>query len=83
MATFSMGFVDEMKDKASRLIPSAYSDLVEETTSDVLLSPNIQNVIFICDSANANAENVTDIVRAVRRRIEDKSPKVQLFTVTL
>jgi hypothetical protein len=79
MAT--MSFMDEVKDKASRIIPSAYSEILEETTSDVLLAPNYQNVVFLCDSANANPENVTDIIRAVRRRIDNKSPKVQFFTI--
>jgi hypothetical protein len=77
----SMSFMDEVKDKASRIIPSAYSEIVEETTSDVLLAPNYQNIVFICDSANANHENVTDIVRAIRRRMDNKSAKVQYFTV--
>lgn len=81
MAT--MSFIDEMKDKAARIIPSAYSEIVEETTSDVLLAPNFQNIVFICDSANSNSENVTDIVRAVRRRLDNKSAKVQFFTIQL
>lgn len=77
----SMSFIDEMKDKASRIIPSAYSEIMEETTSDILLAPNMQNIVFLCDSANANSENVTDIVRAVRRRMDSKSAKVQYFTI--
>ncbi|CUG92039.1 Hypothetical protein, putative [Bodo saltans] len=73
--------MDEVKDKAARIIPSAYSEILEETTSDVLLAPNFQNIVFLCDSANANPENVVDIVRAVRRRIDNKSAKVQFFTI--
>ena len=78
-----MSFVDEMKDKAGRLIPTAYTDIVTEATSDILLLPDMEKITFICDSANLKEENAVDVVRAVRRRIDNKNPKVQAFTVTL
>lgn len=80
---FEMGFLDEMKDKASRIIPTPFAEVVEEATSELLLTPSWERVMLLCDHANAKEENIVDIVRAVRRRIDNKVPKVQYFTVLL
>lgn len=72
-----------MKDKASRLIPSPFTEVVEETTSEVLTAPDYEHIMFICDCANRKPDNVVDVIRAVRRRIVNASPKVQYFTVLL
>jgi len=78
-----LSIVEEMKDKASRVIPTPYSGLAEEATSETLLSADFDKISFMCDSANAKEENTVDVVRAVRRRIDHKSPKVQIFTLAL
>ena len=79
----SLSLMEEMKDKASRLIPSPFTEVVEETTSEVLTAPDYEHIMFICDCANRKPDNVVDVIRAVRRRIVNSSPKVQYFTVLL
>jgi len=79
----SLTIMEEMKDKASRLIPSPFTEVVEETTSEVLTAPDYEHIMFICDCANRKPDNVVDVIRAVRRRIVNASPKVQYFTVLL
>jgi hypothetical protein len=76
-----MSFLDNVNDKASRIIPSAFTDVVAETTDETLLTINMPTLMFICDSVNSNAENIPDLIRALRRRIDNKVPKVQYFTI--
>eukprot|EP00758_Cryptobia_borreli_P015607 Tbor_TRINITY_DN603_c0_g1::TRINITY_DN603_c0_g1_i1::g.1631::m.1631 len=79
----TLTFMEEMKDKASRLIPSQFTNLIEDTTKETLTSFNYEHTMIICDHANSNPDNVVQIVRAVRRRIDHPNSKVQYFTVLL
>lgn len=81
--SLKMSFMDEMKDKASRVIPTPYTEIVAEATSDILLSPDYEKIVFICDSANVKEENAVDVVRAVRRRLDNKSAKIQAFAIAV
>lgn len=76
-------FMQNMSDKASRLLPSAFSEIVEDTTSEILTAPDYENIMFICDQTNQRAENAKDVILAIRRRIESTNPKVQYFTIIL
>ena len=76
-------FMQNMADKASRLLPCSFTEIVEETTSAVLVSPDYENMMFICDQTNARPDNARDVVMAIRRRIDNPNPKVQYFVVIL
>lgn len=76
-------FLEEVKDKASRLIPSAYVGIVEECTAPNLTIPIYEHVMFLCASANNKPESLGDIVRALRRRITDNNPAVKHLLIML
>lgn len=76
-------FLQSVADKASRLLPCSFTEIVEETTSEVLTAPDYENIMFICDQTNARPDNAHEVVMAVRRRIDNANPKVKYFTVLL
>lgn len=76
-------FLEEVKDKASRLIPTAYMEIVEECTTPSLSIPTYEHVMFLCDSANSKPEAIVDIVRALRRRITNEDAAVRHLTILL
>ncbi|KGN58706.1 TOM1-like protein 6 isoform X1 [Cucumis sativus] len=56
---------------------------VEKATSDLLISPDWTMNIDICDSINSNHWQAKDVMKAVKRRLQHRNPKVQLLSLTL
>ena len=82
--SLSLTFMEEMRDKASKMLPTPYQESVDECTSDILLALDYDRAVFLTDSANSHqGENVVDVIRAVRKRLENKNKKVQFFTIQL
>ncbi|CAN6804782.1 unnamed protein product [Brassica oleracea] len=62
---------------------SSLSVAVDKATSELLLTPDWTIIIAICDSLNSNRGHCKDAIKAVKRRLQNKSSKVQLLTLTL
>ncbi|XWS09475.1 hypothetical protein CRYUN_Cryun40dG0087800 [Craigia yunnanensis] len=62
---------------------SAATVAVDKATSDLLIGPDWTMNIDICDSVNSNHWQAKDVVKAVKRRLQHKSSKVQLLALTL
>ncbi|KAK7395013.1 hypothetical protein VNO78_15554 [Psophocarpus tetragonolobus] len=56
---------------------------VEKATSDLLMGPDWTMNIEICDSINSNHWQPKDVVKAVKKRLQHRSSKVQLLALTL
>ncbi|CAL2268586.1 unnamed protein product [Prunus armeniaca] len=56
---------------------------VDKATSDLLISPDWTMNIDICDSVNSHHWQAKDVVKAVKRRLQHKSSKVQFLALTL
>ncbi|PIN01620.1 Cytosolic sorting protein GGA2/TOM1 [Handroanthus impetiginosus] len=62
---------------------SAASVRVEKATSEFLIGPDWTLNIDICDAINSNQMLAKDVVKAVKKRLQHKNPKVQLLALTL
>ncbi|KAM1110771.1 hypothetical protein ACFX13_010202 [Malus domestica] len=67
----------------SSLSSSSASVAVDKATSDLLISPDWTMNIDICDSVNSHHWQAKDVVKAVKKRLQHKSPKVQFLALTL
>ncbi|RNF18496.1 uncharacterized protein Tco025E_04498 [Trypanosoma conorhini] len=76
-----LSLLENIKDAASRLIPTPYKDIVVEATQPQLSMPREESVSFLCRSANSDSEAAGDVVQAVRQRITESDAKVQFLTV--
>ncbi|XP_011019039.1 PREDICTED: target of Myb protein 1-like [Populus euphratica] len=56
---------------------------VDKATCDLLIGPDWTMNIDICDSVNSHHWQAKDVVKALKKRLQHKSPKVQLLTLTL
>ncbi|KAF5471463.1 hypothetical protein F2P56_008251 [Juglans regia] len=56
---------------------------VDKATSDLLIGPDWTMNIDICDSVNSHHWQAKDVVKAVKKRLQHKNPKVQLLSLTL
>ncbi|KAL2500394.1 TOM1-like protein 2 [Forsythia ovata] len=56
---------------------------VEKATSEFLIGPDWTMNIDICDTINSNQMLAKDVVKAVKKRLQHKNPKVQLLALTL
>ncbi|CAJ1809958.1 unnamed protein product [Sphenostylis stenocarpa] len=68
---------------ASSSSSSSATVAVEKATSDLLMGPDWTMNIEICDSINSNHWQPKDVVRAVKRRLQHRSSRVQLLALTL
>nr|CAJ2482413.1 unnamed protein product [Leishmania braziliensis] len=78
-----LSFIEEIKDKATRLIPTPYMEIVEECTASHLLIPTYEHVKFLCETVNKKPETIVDVVRALRRRIACPDVAIQHLTIQL
>ncbi|CAN8287288.1 unnamed protein product [Cochlearia groenlandica] len=62
---------------------SSASATVEKATSDLLLGPDWTTNMEICDSVNSLHWQAKDVVKAVKKRMQHKSPRVQQLALTL
>uniref|UniRef100_A0A0A9GDY1 VHS domain-containing protein n=1 Tax=Arundo donax TaxID=35708 RepID=A0A0A9GDY1_ARUDO len=56
---------------------------VDKATSHLLQGPDWAVNLEICDTLNADRWQTKDVVKAVKKRLQNKDPKVQFFTLTL
>ncbi|KAL6841405.1 hypothetical protein ACP4OV_028923 [Aristida adscensionis] len=56
---------------------------VDKATSHLLQGPDWAVNLEICDTLNADRWQTRDVVKAVKKRLQHKDPKVQFFTLTL
>ncbi|KAF2306510.1 hypothetical protein GH714_018878 [Hevea brasiliensis] len=55
---------------------------VDKATSELLIGPDWTMNIDICDAVNSNHWLAKDVVKAVKKRLQHKNPKVQLLALT-
>nr|CAB3464949.1 unnamed protein product [Digitaria exilis] len=56
---------------------------VDKATSHLLQGPDWAVNLEICDTLNADRWQTKDVVKAVKKRLQHKDPKVQFLTLTL
>ncbi|KAG6433719.1 hypothetical protein SASPL_105334 [Salvia splendens] len=56
---------------------------VDKATSEFLIGPDWTLNMEICDVVNSNQMLAKDVVKAVKKRLQHKNPKVQLLALTL
>ncbi|XP_020685067.1 TOM1-like protein 6 [Dendrobium catenatum] len=56
---------------------------VDKATSDLLLGPDWTMNMEICDSINSDPGLAKEVVKAVKKRLQHKSPRVQFLALTL
>ena len=68
---------------ASPFSSSSATMRVDKATSELLIGPDWTMDIDICDTINSNHWQAKEVVKAVKRRLQHKNPKVQLLALTL
>ncbi|KAK1265180.1 hypothetical protein QJS04_geneDACA017073 [Acorus gramineus] len=72
-------FVDE-REMTTTASPTVR---VEKATSDLLIGPDWTLNLEICDSINSDHWQAKDVVKAVKKRLQHKSPRVQFMALIL
>ncbi|KAI3447840.1 hypothetical protein Pfo_004505 [Paulownia fortunei] len=72
-----------MSSMASISSSSSATVRVDKATSEFLSGPDWTMNIDICDTINSNQMLAKDVVKAVKKRLQHKNPKVQLLALTL
>ncbi|BAD73447.1 putative VHS2 protein [Oryza sativa Japonica Group] len=63
--------------------PARAAPRVEKATSHLLMGPDWAVNLEICDIINADVWQTKDVVKAVKKRLQNKDPKVQFYALTL
>ncbi|KAK4794599.1 hypothetical protein SAY86_012593 [Trapa natans] len=63
--------------------PSSVTVRVDKATSDLLMNPDWAMNLDICDYINSYPGHAREFVKAVKRRLQHRSPKVQFLALTL
>lgn len=74
-------FFEDIADKAGLIIPTVYLPIVEECTSPHLTAPTPEHVTFLLEKIKANPDDVGEVLRAFRRRINSDDPAVRNLTI--
>ncbi|KAL5740267.1 hypothetical protein ACOSQ2_029447 [Xanthoceras sorbifolium] len=72
-----------MISSSSSSSSSSATVAVDKATSELLMNPDWTMNIDICDSVNSHQWQAKDVVKAVKKRLQHKSAKVQLLALTL
>ncbi|CAL5335238.1 unnamed protein product [Camellia sinensis] len=72
-----------MMPSSSSSSSSSATVRVEKATSDLLIGPDWTMNMDICDSINSNHWEAKDVVKALKKRLQHKNPKVHLLALTL
>ncbi|XP_002978179.2 TOM1-like protein 4 [Selaginella moellendorffii] len=59
------------------------ASLVDKATSDMLIGPDWAMNMEICDILNHDPGQAKDVVKAIKKRLGNRSPKVQLLALTV
>eukprot|EP00742_Colponemidia_sp_Colp-10_P003173 GILJ01003381.1.p1 GENE.GILJ01003381.1~~GILJ01003381.1.p1 ORF type:complete len:532 (-),score=62.51 GILJ01003381.1:178-1773(-) len=59
------------------------SQSVEKASSELLIGPDWQLNLDVCDIIKARPEGCKEGVKAIKKRLKNKNPKVQLLTLTV
>jgi hypothetical protein len=72
-----------MLDAIAKFFGGPFHEMVEQATSELLLSPDMDRNLTLCDQANLKVDNAKEILKALRRRTAHINPKVNYLSIVL